>query len=416
LAAFDPLPARAWLTVGLLWAAACLNYVDRLMITTMRGSVMEVIPMTEAQFGLLTSVFLVVYAVLSPFAGFLADRFSRSRVIIGSVLAWSVVTMLTAYARTYEQLLATRALMGLTQAACMPASAALIVEYHRGATRSLASGLLLGGAVTGGALGGLGGWLAERHGWIYAYQLFGAIGIGLGLLLMFLLRDPPAAEPSPASDGGRSSIRMGEALAALFTSRAYLVMLTYGCVVGVVSWSVVGWMPTYMKEQFHLTQGAAGLYTLAYLNIAALFGMLVGGAWADRWSRTNGQARILVAATGVAVAALGVLLLAHTALFAVALAGLALYGFTRYFADTNTMPILCRFVETRYRATCWGISTFFGCVVGGAGIYAGGVLRDAHVDTSRVFMLAAVCLAAGALLLYSLRFCPPLPAARPGEE
>jgi len=44
------LPSRAWLTVGLLWGAACLNYVDRLMITTMRGSIKEAIPMTEAQF------------------------------------------------------------------------------------------------------------------------------------------------------------------------------------------------------------------------------------------------------------------------------------------------------------------------------------------------------------------------------
>ena len=52
--------------------------------------------MTEAQFGLLTTAFLMVYAVLSPFAGFLADRFNRSRVIIVSLLAWSFVTWLTA--------------------------------------------------------------------------------------------------------------------------------------------------------------------------------------------------------------------------------------------------------------------------------------------------------------------------------
>ena len=82
------LPARAWLTVGLLWVVGCLNYLDRVMITTMRGSLKEAIPMTEAQFGLLTTVFLLVYAVLSPFAGFLADRFNRSRVIIVSLFVF----------------------------------------------------------------------------------------------------------------------------------------------------------------------------------------------------------------------------------------------------------------------------------------------------------------------------------------
>ena len=86
------LPSKAWLIVALLWFAGCLNYLDRLMITTMRGSIKEAIPMTEAQFGLLTSVFLIVYGICSPFAGYFADRFNRSYVIITSVLLWSIIT------------------------------------------------------------------------------------------------------------------------------------------------------------------------------------------------------------------------------------------------------------------------------------------------------------------------------------
>src|SRR5688572_7087060 len=95
------LPPRAWLTVGLLWFVGLLNYLDRIMITTMRGSLVEAIPMTDAEFGLLTAVFLWVYAVLSPFAGFISDRFSRSKVIVVSLLSWSLVTWLTAHATTY---------------------------------------------------------------------------------------------------------------------------------------------------------------------------------------------------------------------------------------------------------------------------------------------------------------------------
>src|SRR3954465_10999119 len=98
----NKLPARAWLIVGLLWVVGCLNYLDRVMITTMRSSLKEAIAMTDAQFGFLTTAFLLVYGLLSPFAGFLADRFSRSRVIIGSLFAWSFITWLTAHSKTYE--------------------------------------------------------------------------------------------------------------------------------------------------------------------------------------------------------------------------------------------------------------------------------------------------------------------------
>src|SRR3954465_1158014 len=118
----EPAPLRAWLTVGLLWFVGCLNYLDRVMITTMRQSVVDAIPMTDAQFGLLTTVFLLVYGLLSPFAGFLADRFNRSRVILISLIVWSAVTWLTAHATTYGQLLTTRALMGVSEACYIPAA------------------------------------------------------------------------------------------------------------------------------------------------------------------------------------------------------------------------------------------------------------------------------------------------------
>src|SRR5438093_8526845 len=129
-------PARAWFVVALLCVVGCLNYLDRNMITTMRKSIVEAVPMTDAQFGLLTAIFLWVYGLLSPIAGFLADRFSRTRVIIGSLFVWSAVTWMTAHATTFAGLLTARALMGVSEACYIPAALALIADYHRGATRS----------------------------------------------------------------------------------------------------------------------------------------------------------------------------------------------------------------------------------------------------------------------------------------
>jgi MFS family permease len=125
------LPSRAWLVVALLCVVGCLNYLDRVMLTTMRESLTQAIPMEDAEFGLLTSVFLWVYGALSPFAGFLADRISRSRVITGSLFLWSLTTWLTSQATTVDQLLATRALMGISEAAARLDLCFQFVRCHR---------------------------------------------------------------------------------------------------------------------------------------------------------------------------------------------------------------------------------------------------------------------------------------------
>jgi MFS family permease len=410
-----PLPARAWMIVGLLWVVGLLNYLDRVMITTMRLSLKETIPMTEAQFGLLTTTFLLVYAVVSPFSGYLADRFNRSRIIIGSLFLWSFITWLTGDAKTYDQLLLTRALMGLSEACFLPAALALIADYHRGPTRSLANGVQMSGVIAGSAFGGVGGWLAERHGWSYAFNFFGLVGIGYSFVILALLRDPAAAaQPAGAPPAVPPRVHLGEAIASLFRERAFLLALGFWGLLGIASWTVTGWMPTYLNEQFHLSQGQAGLYATMFVNFACLLGMLGGGAWADRWSRTNGRARILVPVVGLSVAAPAILLASSTPWLALTLAALVCYGLAKSFADANMMPILCQIADPRYRATGYGILNCVACIVGGTAIYAGGALRDAQVSVSRVFQFGGLTIAICAVLLALIKPRPTGDAAGSG--
>ena len=65
---------------------------------------------------------------------------------------------------------------------------------------------------------------------------------------------------------------------------------------GAVSWMIIGWMPTQMREQFNLGQGAAGFSALGFLYAAQTIGLLAGGYWTDRRSLTNPRARIFIPA------------------------------------------------------------------------------------------------------------------------
>ena len=80
-----------WGVVGVLWVVAFLNYLDRILITSMRDPIVKEFTLDDAQFGLLTSVFLWSYGFFSPFGGYLADKYSRKKVIVFSVAVWSAV-------------------------------------------------------------------------------------------------------------------------------------------------------------------------------------------------------------------------------------------------------------------------------------------------------------------------------------
>jgi len=392
-----------WLLVAMLCVVGCLNYLDRMMITTMRSSILEEIPMTEAQFGLLTSVFLWIYGIASPFAGYLADKFNRSRVIIGSLLIWSLVTWLTSQASNFEELLLARALMGISEACYIPAALALIVEYHPGNTKSTATGIHIGGVYIGQSLGFIGGWIAETHTWHYAFSIFGIIGVTYAFILMFLLKDKRNdLTDSAAEITTKQSINLGEAFKSLFSNRAFNLVLFIWGLAGAVSWMVNGWLPTYYKEKFNLSQTEAGVYSTVYFFTAMLLGVILGGAMADLWAKRNKNARILLPAIGFLVAVPGVIIASYTGLVWVTVIGFILYAFTRPFIDANMMPILERMIDKRYLATGYGILNFCSCIIGGIGIYAAGVLRDAHVNLSAIFQIAALTMVICAFALFIL--------------
>src|SRR3954471_7936422 len=88
---------NAWLIVALLFPVALLNYLDRQMLATMKGSMVGDIPSiaNRADWGLVLGSFKWTYALLSPFGGYIADRVSKRHVVGLSLFTWSIVTWWT---------------------------------------------------------------------------------------------------------------------------------------------------------------------------------------------------------------------------------------------------------------------------------------------------------------------------------
>jgi len=403
-----PLPPRAWTIVGVLFFAGLLNYLDRLVLITMRVSITADIPMSNTQFGLLTTALLFCYALFSPIGGYTADRLKRSHVIVGCLFAWSVATWLSGQATTFGELLFSRVLLGVSQAFYFPAAGALIADYHSDRTRAFANGLQLGGVILGAILAGFGGLIADRHAWPFVFELFGGLGVALAAVAAFLLRDRPAA-PVPAAAAAPAASPFA-ALRSLFQRWQYVCLMLFWGLLALASWAFVGWMPAYLGERYGLAQGPAGLTMTGCFYGGCLAGMIVGGWWSDRWTRANPRGRVFVGVIGLAVAAAAVVAITQSGTLALTAGFLVVFGLCRAFPDANMVPILCGITDARFRATGIGFLNALATVVGGSTIYVGGMIRDAKLDINYLFLFGAGGLLVCLVLLWLIRPRDPVPA------
>ncbi len=389
----------AWLTVLLLMPVALLNYLDRQMLASMKYSVMGDIPSieTEENWGFMLGQFKWVYAILSPFGGYLADRFSRKFTICASLFVWSAVTWWTGHVATFNELILARSLMGFSEAFYIPAALALITDYHTGTTRSRAVGLHQLAIYCGVIAGGFGGYAADSPtvSWRLAFVACGIVGILYSLPLALLLRDVPGAHNLVTKSSPTVVVT------ELLNNFSFILLVLYFTLPALAGWIVRDWMPAILKQQFDIGQGLAGVTATIYWQIAAIFGAVFGGWLADYWMHFHRRGRIFVSAIGMSLIAPAIFGLGNAGSLDAAIVFLILFGIGWGFFDCNNMPILAQTVRPHLRATGYGIMNFFSISCGGFADWAFGILRDRNVPLSVSFGIfsGAAILSIGLLLL-----------------
>jgi MFS transporter, Spinster family, sphingosine-1-phosphate transporter len=388
----------AWLVVILLIPVALLNYLDRQMLAAMKSSMMGDIPdiATKANWGLVLGSFKWVYAILSPIGGYLSDRLSRRHVVAISLFVWSAVTWWTGHVTSFNELVAARAIMGISEAFYMPAALALITDYHLGPTRSRAVGIHQMGIYAGVILGGFSGYVADSpmYGWRWAFTVCGVVGLVYAIPLFGLLKNPPvavgvAAQPSPLG-----------AVRELFTNTGFILLVIYFTLPALAGWVVRDWMPDILKEQFGLGQGKAGVSAVLFVQIASLIGAGVGGWLADRWMRRTERGRIFVGAIGMLLFLPALFGVGNAATLTIAIGFLMLFGLGWGFFDCNNMPILCQIVRPQLRATGYGFMNLVSISCGGFADWGFGWLRDRDVPLNAIFgVFAGVALLSAIIVL-----------------
>lgn len=355
-----------WIVVGLLSVVAFLNYLDRQMLSTMQAAIgVDIAELREAQnFGRLMAIFLWVYALVSPFAGSIADRLSRKWLIVGSLGVWSLVTLLMGHCQTFSQMYWLRGLMGVSEALYIPSSLSLIADYHAGKSRSLAVGLHMTGLYLGQAVGGFGAIFASALSWRLTFQWFGIIGVLYAVVLMFLLKEKRVTAPAEERAGKAAQGSILKSFGLIFSNIAFWVILFFFASTSLPGWATKNWLPTLFAQNIEGGMSVAGPVATITIALASFIGVMVGGPLSDKWVKKNLKGRVYTSAIGLGmmIPALVLMGLGHGLVPAIA-SGL-IFGLGYGMFDTNNMPILCQFVPSRLRATAYGFMNMVGVAMG----------------------------------------------------
>lgn len=398
-----------WLVVALLWVVALLNYMDRQMLSTMQDAMkLDIVELQKAEaFGALMAVFLWIYGLVSPFAGVVADRVSRKKLVVGSLFVWSAVTYLMGYASDFTQLYWLRALMGVSEALYIPSALSLIADWHEGKSRSLAIGIHMTGLYVGQAVGGFGATIAATFSWHSTFYWFGIIGIAYSVVLALLLHDKPkavaavSASPNPVTLMKKESLWRG--LSVVLSTWAFWVILIYFAVPSLPGWATKNWLPTLFADNLGLDMAQAGPMSTITIAASSFVGVLLGGVLSDKWVLRNIRGRIYTSAIGLGmtIPALVLLGFGHSVVAVVGAGMLFGIGFGMF--DANNMPILCQIISAKYRATAYGVMNMVGVFAGAAVTHLLGKWTDGGNLGMGFAVLGGIVIVALVLQLVCLR-------------
>lgn len=300
----NPSHPVTWRTHYALFVLASIyvfNYIDRQLMAILIEPVKLEFGISDTGIGLLSGVtFAVFYTVFGFPLGRLSDRVGRKPVIAFSCIAWSLMTMLCGMAGNFLTLLLARIGVAVGEAGGTAPSVAMVSDLYPANRRSTALSFLMLGSSLGAIVGlGLGGWIAQHHGWRYAFLLIGAPGIFLGLLLLLTVRAPKPVTPvskSVAPDDGWL-----KTLVELFRMPSFIWLVLTGGAAAIAGYAIGTWSPSFLIRSHGLNLQQAGFLVGVVGGTGSTIGTLVCGVLTDRMARRDAGWQIGVPLLGTLI-------------------------------------------------------------------------------------------------------------------
>jgi MFS family permease len=285
-----------------LFAINMLNFFDRQLLGALGEPVRKEFLLSDTALGFLGSVFIWMYAVVGLPMGHLSDKWYRTKLLAIGTAVWSLMTAATGMAQNYAQVFIARLGVGVGEATCAPAGQSLIGDFFPPAKRAFAMGVFMLGLPAGIFLAYLSaGYIYAHLGWRAAFYIACIPGIIFALLAL-TVREPKRG----GLDAGRVATTPSN------------VWKSFGAVLGLPTmWWIIlsgifhnfnmyalGSFNSPFLQRFHeLSVREAGNVSSIAVGAVGAIGLIVGGWAADKLSVKRRNARLVLGASCMTIAA-----------------------------------------------------------------------------------------------------------------
>jgi len=283
-----PLPGHRT-TLTLLMLAYTLSMCDRMILSILFPDIKAEFGLTDTQLGFLGGIsFALFYATMGLPIAKLSDQYSRKRLIIASLISFSIMTALGGMATGFISLLVFRIGVGIGEAGVNPASHSIIADYFPPQRRAFAMAILMLGGSFGMMFGFVGGgFIAEAYNWRIALVSVGVPGLLLAFVMARSLREPGRGTYEIETPPPPPPIRT--TAATMWTNPAMRHLIAGGIAVGLMGYGFTQWLPTFFMRTHDLSQSQTGMLMAGVFGISGAIGALAAGKWFDRLSTRGFQ-------------------------------------------------------------------------------------------------------------------------------
>ncbi|MCX8193639.1 MAG: MFS transporter [Nitrososphaeria archaeon] len=301
-------PSRyAWFVVVILFLFRSFHETDIYVVSVILPQLLDEFQITYATAGALFTATTILSVVFYPVWGYLFDRYSRRFLISLTGILWGLTTWLNTIPRSFQGFFITRALTGVDNTP--PAGIhSLLSDYFPPKKRGKPFGLIGASGAFGALLGTIIGVLiGYAYSWRYLFLITGGLGILMGAIVYFSVKDVPRGSSEPELSGlelREEVYRIKFKQVFTLLKKPSLLFLSLQGFFGVFPWqALTAWAFTYLIMERGFEEFGAMMIMLAWL-IVMIIGNFVGGALGDLLFSKTISGRAILGAVDVFLSAL----------------------------------------------------------------------------------------------------------------